>query len=116
MILSTIVAAPFLAAVLLLLVPERARLLIRLISLVGAMVSLVGSVLVAYRYDLEAGGLQMEENYPLVPSVGINLRLAVDGWGVSLLLLTGIIIATGVLASWTLKVVVYIFDELRLVV
>lgn len=103
MILSTIVAAPFLAAVLLLLIPERSRLLIRLVSLAGAMVSLVGSVLVAHHYDLEAGGLQMEESYPLVPSVGINLRLAVDGWGVSLLLLTGIIIATGVLASWTLK-------------
>ena len=38
-----------------------------------------------------------------MPSLGIDIRLAVDGWGVSLLLLTGIIITTGVLASWTLK-------------
>ncbi len=42
------------------------------------------------------GGLQMPEVYPLVPALGIDIRFAVDGWGVSLLLLTGIIIFAGV--------------------
>jgi NADH-quinone oxidoreductase subunit M len=102
-LLGIIVAAPFVAAVLLLAVPDRQKLAVRLIALLGAAVSLVGSIAVAFRYDLKAGGLQMPEHYPLVPSLGIDLRLAADGWSVSLLLLTGIIIFAGVWASWTLK-------------
>ena len=38
-----------------------------------------------------------------MPSLGIPFSLAADGWSVTLLLLTGIIIVTGVLASWTVE-------------
>ncbi len=100
--LSIIVAAPFVAALILLLVPETARRVVRVVPLAGAAVSLTGSIIVASGYHLEEGGLQWAEAYPLVPSLGISLTLAVDGWGVSLLLLTGLIIVAGVLASWTL--------------
>ena len=96
-------AAPFVAGVLLLFVPSRVLGAVRAISLLGAAISLTGSIQVARLYDMTAGGLQLRESYPLVPSLGINLTLAVDGWGVSLLLLTGIIIFAGVLASFTLK-------------
>ncbi len=101
--LGIIVAAPAVAAVLLLLIPSRAKLLVRFTALLGALVSFAGSVRVALTYDRLLGGFQQEESYPLVPDLGITLRLAVDGWGVSLLLLTGIIIFAGVLATWTLK-------------
>ena len=74
----------------------------RIVALLGAGVSLVGSVVVAFQYDMGVGGVQMLNSYPIVPSLGINLTLGVDGWGVSLLLLTGLIIFTGVFASWTL--------------
>lgn len=101
--LSITVAAPFVAALLLLPLPPTQRLAMRLVSLLGSLVSLGGSLWVYAHYDLAKGGLQMAETYPVVPSLGIFLRLAVDGWGVSLLLLTGIIITTGVLATWTLQ-------------
>ena len=101
--LSIIVAAPFVAALLLLAIPPSARLMVRLVSLAGALVSLVGSVIVAQDYHLAEGGFQWAENYPLVPSLGISLNLAADGWSVSLLLLTGLIIVAGVLATWTLR-------------
>lgn len=102
-LLSSIVAAPFLAAVALLFLPDRARIPVRVVSLVGASWSLFGSLLVAMRYDLEAGGFQMPERYSVLPAFGVDLYLAVDGWGVSLLLLTGLIIVAGVLATWTLE-------------
>lgn len=101
--LSLIVAAPAVAALLLIAVPASARLLVRWVSLAGALVSLFGSIEVARQYDTVVGGLQMVESYPVVPTLGIHLTLAVDGWGVSLLLLTGIIIVAGVMATWTLK-------------
>jgi NADH-quinone oxidoreductase subunit M len=100
-LLSSIVAAPALAALILLFLPANARTAIRVVSLIGALAALAGSVAVALTYDRVAGGLQRTEDYPLVPSLGVHLKLAVDGWGVPLLLLTGIIIVAGVLASWT---------------
>jgi NADH-quinone oxidoreductase subunit M len=102
-LLSIIVAAPFIAALLMLPFSAEAMRTHRVLALLGAFVSLLGSVYVALHYDVTAGGLQFEENYPLVPMLGIRLRLAVDGWGVSLLLLTGIIIVAGVMATLTLK-------------
>jgi NADH-quinone oxidoreductase subunit M len=100
--LSIVVGAPAAAALLLLFIPTRLLTLVRCTALAGAAVALAGSIEVARRYDLAAGGLQLAESYPMVPSLGIALSFAVDGWGVSLLLLTGIIIFAGVLASWTL--------------
>jgi NADH-quinone oxidoreductase subunit M len=100
-LLSLIVAAPAIAAAILLVLPNSARTSIRVVSLLGAVISLAGSVAVACTYDRATGGLQRTEDYALVPSLGIHLRFAVDGWGVPLLLLTGIIIVTGVLASWS---------------
>jgi NADH-quinone oxidoreductase subunit M len=101
-LLSITVAAPFAAALLLLLVPERQRLAVRLVALAGAVVSLVGSVTTAVLYDTATGGVQFRERYALVPPLGIDLSLGADGWSVSLLLLTGLIILAGVLASWKL--------------
>jgi NADH-quinone oxidoreductase subunit M len=100
--LSIIVGAPLVAAFVLILIPGRLLTLVRLTALAGASVSLAGSIEVARRYDMAVGGLQLVESYPFVPSLGIALKLGLDGWGVSLLLLTGIIIFAGVLASWTL--------------
>jgi NADH-quinone oxidoreductase subunit M len=102
-LLTTIVAAPVLAAFILLFVPDRARQIVRLVALTGAAAALSASVAAALEYDVAVGGLQLAESYPLVPSLGISLSLAIDGWGVSLVLLTGIIIFAGVLASWTLE-------------
>jgi NADH-quinone oxidoreductase subunit M len=100
--LSLIVAAPFVAAISMLPIPANWFKLHRALALLGALVSLFGSVVVAFNYDLLTAGLQFEERYPFVPSLGIHLRLAVDGWAVSLLLLTGLIIVAGVSASLTL--------------
>jgi NADH-quinone oxidoreductase subunit M len=102
-ILGITVAAPFVAAILLLLVKDVHPLVVRWVSLLGAAVSLCGSIVVACRYDMAKGGFQFGEDYPLVPSLGIHVRLAADGWSVSLLLLTGLIIVAGVFATWTLR-------------
>jgi NADH-quinone oxidoreductase subunit M len=101
-LLSLIVAVPTLAALIILALPGAAHTAIRLTALGGAVVSLVGSVIALVTYDRVASGLQRVETYPLVPQFGVSLRLAQDGWGGPLLLLTGVIIFAGVLASWKL--------------
>jgi len=102
-LLSLVVAAPAVAAAVLLLVPRSARRTTRWVALAGAAVSLAGAVAAAASWDKQRGGFQLLEDLPLVPALGIHLKLAADGWSVPLLLLTGLIIVTGVLASWTVE-------------
>lgn len=102
-ILSMVVAAPALAAAVVVALPARARGAMRAVSLVGALVSLALSVVAFVRYDAAASGLQMVERYALVPALGVQLSFGLDGWGGPLLLLTGFIIVAGVLASWGLQ-------------
>ena len=102
-LLGLIVGAPTLAALVVMLLPTGARSGIRLASLAGAAVSLAGSVLAFATFDRGATGLQRAESYPLVPALGVRLSFGMDGWTGPLLLLTGIIIFAGVLASWKLE-------------
>jgi len=99
--LAILVGAPFVAALVLLAVPQRLRLVTRLVSLAAALISAGLSGWVAATWDIARGGFQLDERYTVLPSLGIEMHLAVDGWGAALLVLTGLIIVAGVLATWT---------------
>lgn len=101
--LSLIVMAPLVAAVILLFVPAASKEVTRIVASGSTLVSLGGSIWVGLNYNLVRGGLQFRESFDLVPSLGIRYDLAVDGWGVALLLLTGLIIFAGSFATWTLE-------------
>lgn len=101
--LSLVVLAPMVAGILLLLIPAASRGTVRVVSVAATLVSLFGSVVVALTYDLAASGVQLREHIDVVPALGISWELGVDGWGVSLLLLTAIIIFAGAFATWTLE-------------
>ena len=90
--LSITVMAPLVAAGMLLVIPAASKGAVRVVSAVASLVALWGALEVGFAYDLHEGGIQLRESFPLVPSLGINWDLAVDGWGVSLLLLTGLIL------------------------
>ncbi len=102
-ILALTIAAPFLAALAVLALPQRARLAIRLTSLAGALVPCVTSLLLLARYDAARAGFQFVTSLPLVPRLGLSWHLGVDGIAVPLVLLTAIIHLTSVFTSWTLK-------------
>ena len=99
--LPTIVFSPLVAALVLLFVPSSQRILVRLIAIGSTVVSAIGSVIAAIGYDQAAGGYQFRWSVPVIPSAGVNLDLALDGWGVSLLLLTSLIIFAGGFATWS---------------
>lgn len=101
--LPTIVFSPLVAAFLLLFVPSSQRILVRVIAIGSTVVSLLGSLIAAASYDQAAGGYQFRWNVPVIPSAGVNLDFALDGWGVSLLLLTSLIIFAGGWATWALR-------------
>jgi NADH-quinone oxidoreductase subunit M len=99
-ILSIIVFAPLLAAVVLMVLPERSRISIRVTSIAAAGISLALSI-VALVHFLD--GNPLRETLPLIPKLGISYSLYSDGWSSVLLLLTGIILFAGCWASWTVE-------------
>jgi NADH-quinone oxidoreductase subunit M len=102
-ILSVMTWAPFIAALIVMGFARHQPLLVRWMSLLGATVSLAASLWVYWAYNRDTAGFQFQEQFDLVPSLGITYHFAVDGMSVLMCLLTSIIIFAGVFASWTVK-------------
>jgi NADH-quinone oxidoreductase subunit M len=102
-VLSIMTWAPFVAALVVMFGARQSPLLVRVVSLIGATISLIASVWIYIAYDRTLAGFQFQEEFALVPSLGISYLLAVDGISVLMSLLTSIIIFAGVFASWTVK-------------
>lgn len=61
-------------------------------------------VIIGYwQFQTYTSGLQFEENLPWLPSLGISYHLGVDGIGMALLLLNGLIGVSAALASWDIR-------------
>ncbi|MCS6995329.1 MAG: NADH-quinone oxidoreductase subunit M [Anaerolineales bacterium] len=100
-VLSIIVFAPFIAAVIMLLMKPEARNEIRVTALAAAVFDLVLSGWVYYQVYMHPSlEYQFIEKYDWLPVLGISLHFGVDGMSAPLVLLTGIVMFTGVLISW----------------
>ena len=107
-VLFIIVVLPLAGAGLLMAIPSHRRELIRLsAALVGLAVMLL-TFYVFQQYDPNAGGfqfirvwdwLELPDAGPL-GELGIGLSLGVDGISAPMVLLTGVVMFTGVLISW----------------
>lgn len=99
-ILSVIVFTPILAALLILLIPAERKTEVRVTALAAAALALFLSAWVYFSYDVAAGGYQFVERYLWLPALGISYHVGVDGMNAPLVLLTGVVMFTGVLISW----------------
>jgi len=80
---------------------RRRPLAVRLIATVATGISTALSIWIYVAYEREAAGFQFYEKVPLVPPLGISYEVGVDGMSLLMVLLTSIIIFSGVFASWT---------------
>lgn len=99
-ILSVIVFTPIVAGLLILLIPEDRKTEVRVAALAAATFALILSVWVYFAYDISAGGYQYIERYTWLPQLGISYYVGLDGMNAPLVLLTGVVMFTGVLISW----------------
>jgi len=95
--------APPVGLVILLLLQEHQKFLIRAVSLVSAGITLGLAIYTFVAYDKGLGGLQFVEKHEMVKTFGISYFVGVEGMNAPLLLLTGIVIFTGVLTMWELE-------------
>jgi NADH-quinone oxidoreductase subunit M len=103
---------PFLSAILLscvggllviLFIPEDKKDHIKWVSAVCSGITLIISIYLFFAYDKSQGGLQFVEKVRWIPSMGISYFNGADGFGLPMLLLTGIVFFTGVLTMWELE-------------
>lgn len=99
-ILSVIVFTPIVTGLLLLLFPADRKNEVRVTALAASLFALLLSGWVYFSYDKVAGGYQFAEKASWLPALGISYSVAVDGLNAPLVLLTGIVMFTGVLISW----------------
>jgi NADH-quinone oxidoreductase subunit M len=101
--LSITLLAPFLAAVIMLFVPYRAYKTLRTVAVASAIPPLAVAMALLFLYDYGQGGFQFHETFEVVPALGIQYNLAVDGLSVPLVFLTAFIYLTGITTTWYLK-------------
>ena len=99
-ILSVIVFTPMLAGLLILLIPAERKNETRVAALAAGAFAMLLSMWLYFSYDIAAGGYQFVEKYNWLPALGISYHVGVDGMNAPLVLLTGVVMFTGVLISW----------------
>ena len=99
-ILSVIIFLPLAAGLAILLMPAERKDWIKGIALAASAVDLVLTVVVYFSYDIAAGGYQFIEQMPWLPALGISYYVGVDGIGAPMVLLSGLVVLSGVLVSW----------------
>jgi NADH-quinone oxidoreductase subunit M len=107
-VLATL-AAPLLAALILIFVPGDRKMLVRYVSAFFAAVMLGTSIYIFTAYQVNGGDIQMKlhwvwvENVAFLHKDGISLYLGVDGISATMALLTGVVAFAATLASWKLE-------------
>src|SRR5271157_2431082 len=100
-VLSIIVFTPAVAAMILLMIPAQRKTEARGVALAAATFALLLSLWVYIQYLTQhMTGYQFVEQYSWLPALGISLHFGVDGISAPLVLLTGVVMFTGVLISW----------------
>ncbi len=99
-VLSVITFTPVVAAIIILLLPAQRKNEARAVALAAAVFALILSFWLYFNYDQAAAGYQFVETYRWLPALGISLKFGVDGISAPLVLLTGVVMLTGVLISW----------------
>ncbi|MFZ7104539.1 MAG: complex I subunit 4 family protein [Peptococcaceae bacterium] len=102
-ILSSILLAPVLGVLVILFIPQKEDKIIKIVAAMFTGIALFMSLVAYVNYDRALGGLQFVEKIPWIDQLGVVYSLGVDGISLPLVLLTAIVIFTGVFASWNIE-------------
>ncbi len=99
-LLTVILLAPLAGAILVLLVPRRREAAIRWIATLSGAAGFAVSLPLWFRYEPQGEAWQFVERAEWIPSIGAAWFLGVDGLSAMLVLLTTLMGAIAILASW----------------
>ncbi|MCF2150680.1 NAD(P)H-quinone oxidoreductase subunit 4 [Desmonostoc muscorum LEGE 12446] len=99
--LTAIIALPLVAALAIPLIPDKEGKTVRWYGLGVAFADFALMIYTFwYKYDFQSSTLQLVENYPWVPQLGLHWAVGVDGLSMPLVLLTGLINTLAIFAAW----------------
>lgn len=98
-LISWLLLSPAIGASLLFFVPKDKSNILKSISLLSVLSSLVCAISAFVQYNRVAGGYQFVDKIDWVPSLGIAYHVGVDGLNLVLLLMTAILAFVGVIVS-----------------
>ncbi|MSP27855.1 MAG: NADH-quinone oxidoreductase subunit M [Methylococcales bacterium] len=101
-ILNLLLWTPALGVLLLAFIPKKHPHLIRLISVLFAVLAFLGSCWLLSRYEQANASLQFSEYFPLNPDLGSAYALGVDGLSMPMLVLATLLTVIALLASFTI--------------
>lgn len=104
-ILTQIILAPFIGAIVALLIPRNFKPVIRTVALIATAISMALAIkMFFFDYVIIGNGReQLTQNIPWVKSLGINYHVAVDGLNIGLLLMGTIVAFAAVCVSRNIK-------------
>ena len=98
-ILSFLLLIPFITAILIALVPGHQKDLIRKTALLGALLTLILSVVILFSFDHTRAVIQLSEHIVWNPRLGTSYSVGVDGLSLPMVLLTALLCLIAVMVS-----------------
>lgn len=102
-ILNLVIFFPTLAALVIFVLPEDEKNLIRRLTLVFSLIPLVLVLMMWFNYDRSNPGFQFIAQMEWFPAIGASYHVGVDGISLSMFLLTVILIPLAILASFNIE-------------
>ncbi len=102
-ILSMMLLAPLVFGVAILLLPAGNKTTPRWLALAGSGLLFGLSIIVYFAFNKQVPGYQFVESIPWLPALGISFHVGVDGMSAPLVLLTGLVVLSGVVVSWKVE-------------
>lgn len=101
-LLTLVIFSPAIAGLIIFLLPEDEKTLIRRLALVFSLIPLVLTLVMWLNFDRVNAGIQFETMAEWFPAVGASYHIGVDGISLSLILLTTILTPLSILASFSI--------------
>jgi len=112
--ITVLTAAPLVGAFVLLGLGDRNKSLVRWVAQAFSFIALLLTLIVWFHFDSGSGSLQFQERHNWIPTLGVEYRVGIDGLGLLMLLLTSIVVAIGIFASWQIQERVSLYFSLVL--
>ena len=99
-VLTLITFLPMVGVLLILLVPNGNKTLIRILAAVSTGLQVLLAVWIYINFDSDTSSMQFREQYKWIPSFNIEYFMGIDGLSVSMVLLTAFLSFICIFASW----------------
>ncbi len=102
-LLTLILFTPVLGAVVLFLLPDKEKNLIRWVALILSIIPLILSLILWFEFDQSQAGFQFEEKYIWYSAINSSFHVGVDGISLPMVLLTTLLMPLALLTSFSIK-------------